>query len=293
MTQPPVGATLTRLSLPDRAVERFETGSLPVYAIGDELVLKFYPAEDADEARIEATALDVLDGRLPVATPEPVAHGGVDDWHYLLMRRVPGRGLDEVWPSLSPAERLRLCERIGAVAAELHAVTDSRCAELGPADWAQFVAQRCEAVEAHHRSQELAPEWLARIPDFLDSVSLPASPTVLLHTELLREHVFVRRDGERWSVSGLIDFEPAMTGAREYEFVAASVYLAGGEAGLWRGFLRGYGLSADEEFARRCLAYTLLHRYSSLRTYLTWMPVPGTPSFDALARLWFGTSMHT
>ncbi|WP_298178849.1 phosphotransferase [Saccharomonospora sp.] len=149
---------------------------------------------------------------------------------------------------------------------------------------------RREAVVDHHREQELAPEWLERIPDFLDSVDLATPPPVLLHTELLREHVLVRPQGERWTVSGLLDFEPSMLGAAEYEFVAASVYLVGGEETLWRGFLRGYGYAdhPGEEFARRCLAYTLLHQYSSLRRYFTWMPESGQRSFDQLARLWFG-----
>ncbi|MEY7970576.1 phosphotransferase family protein [Saccharomonospora xinjiangensis] len=288
MTTPPLRSVLADLSLDHHPTTRFTSGSLPVHAVGDDLVLKFYPAEDADEAQVEAAALGALEGRLSVTTPRLEAIGTAGGWHYALMRRVPGLGLDTVWDTLSPTERRTLCADVGEVAAELHAVGD-RPAALDQ-DWSEFVRGRREAADGHHRRQGLAPEWLDLISAFLDGVDLSTASPVLLHTELLHEHVLVRHDGKRWTVSGLIDFEPAMTGAPEYEFVAASVYLAEGDPAGWRGFLRGYGYQAHpgEAFARRCLAYTVLHRYSSLRRYLEWMPLPAKPSLDELAVLWFG-----
>ncbi len=289
MTSPPLRPVLAELSLEHLPTTQFTSGSLPVHAVGDELVLKFYPAEEAAEARVESAALTTLDGRLSVSTPGLEATGTSEGWHYVLMRRVPGLGLDTVWDTLSEDERRQVCERVGAVAAELHAVPE-RPGALAH-DWAAFVRGRREVVMDYHRRQELPAAWLDLVPAFLDDVDLSTTSPVFLHTELLREHVLVRHDGRRWTVSGLIDFEPSMLGAAEYEFVAASVYLAGGDPARWRSFLRGYGHTAahpGEEFARRCLAYTVLHRYSSLRRYLTWMPVPDEPSLDELARLWFG-----
>jgi hygromycin-B 7''-O-kinase len=42
---------------------------------------------------------------------------------------------------------------------------------------------------------------------------------VLLHTEVIREHLVVTPGP--WTLSGLLDFESAMTGDRAYEFAAA------------------------------------------------------------------------
>ncbi|WP_277681124.1 phosphotransferase family protein [Saccharomonospora azurea] len=288
MTPPPLAAVLAELSL-DLPTTRFVSGSLPVHAVGDDLVLKFYPSDDAEEFRIEAAALTALEGRLSVQTPRPRATGTREGWHYVLMTRVPGVGLDSVWDTLTVDERRALCGEVGAVTAELHAVTEHPAPLV--TDWTEFVRARRDVVVEHHRQQDLAPEWLELVPDFVDGVDLSTARPVFLHTELLREHVFVRHDGTRWTVSGLVDFEPAMVGAAEYEFVAASVYLAGGDRACWHAFLHGYGLEPDVDFARRCLAYTLLHRYSTLRRYLTWLPVPGKPSLDELARLWFGADV--
>jgi hygromycin-B 7''-O-kinase len=37
------------------------------------------------------------------------------------------------------------------------------------------------------------------------------------------------------------------------------------------------------------MAWTLLHRYSSLASYLRRLPEPPEPTLDALGECWFGT----
>ncbi|WP_040924364.1 phosphotransferase family protein [Saccharomonospora iraqiensis] len=290
MDDPPLRTTLARLRLTGAAVHRFPDGSLPVYSVGDHLVLKFYPDDDRDEARTEAAVLRSLTGALSVPTPEMEETGTADGWHYVLMRRLRGRSLDGVWPTLSRPERERLTECLGAVLAELHAVDDPAVAELGPDDWATFLRRRRAAVVAAQGGLGLARHWLDQIPDYLDRVGLGTPAPVLLHTEFLPAHVLVRHDGRRWLPSGLLDFEPARTGAAEYDFVAVGTFLTRGDPVLLRRFLRGYGIGdhPGTGFARRCLAYTLLHRYANLPGYLAALPAPARPELTALADAWFG-----
>jgi hygromycin-B 7''-O-kinase len=47
---------------------------------------------------------------------------------------------------------------------------------------------------------------------------------VLLHTEVIREHLVVNPG--TWTLSGLLDFEQAMTGDRVYEFAAAGLFVS-------------------------------------------------------------------
>lgn len=71
---------------------------------------------------------------------------------------------------------------------------------------------------------------------------VPGEP-VLLHTEIMRQHLLVAQDAAgRWQMSGLIDFEPAMRGAREYEFVGLAVFVAEGNARFLRRALMAYGM---------------------------------------------------
>ncbi|WIY06742.1 aminoglycoside 3'-phosphotransferase/choline kinase family protein [Amycolatopsis mongoliensis] len=259
----------------------FTEGSLPVYAVGDDLVLKLYPPVYRDELTTERTMLEVLHGVLPV--PEPVRSGERDGWGHLLMTRLPGRTLEEAWPSLSTEDKQRLMPRLGGLLATLHAVDDARLEVLAPKDWTEFVAGQRAKVVDHHRRTGLAEAWVAQIPAFLDTVGLDAPPVVPLHTEFMRDHVMVGPDGR---VTGVFDFEPAMRGAAEYDFVAAGLFVSSGDGGLLRRLLDGYGQPIDP---RRCLAYALLHVYSDFTWYFDVMPAPPEPTLDALATAWWGS----
>ena len=117
---------------------------------------------------------------------------------------------------------------------------------------------------------------------------MPAAPgrePVLLHTEVTREHLLV--DPATWTLSGLLDFETAMTGDRAYEFAAAGLFLPRGDPRLLGRLLAAYGRSFDP---RELLAYTLLHLHANLPECLTEFPAPPEPTLDSLAQTWFGTA---
>jgi hygromycin-B 7''-O-kinase len=113
----------------------------------------------------------------------------------------------------------------------------------------------------------------------------------LLHTEIMRSHVFAERNQSAWSLSGVIDFEPAMMGDAEYEFASVGVFLTRGSGPSLRALLLAYGYREGDlglPLQRRFLTYTLLHRYSNLRWYLEMLPPPATmSSLDDLAARWW------
>jgi hygromycin-B 7''-O-kinase len=274
-------------------VVRFADGSLPVYAIGDTHVLKLFPPVYASERETEASVLSAVAGKLPIPTPSMEGMGDHAGWSYLLMSRLHGESLATVWPRLGEPDRERLLAELGHALAALHAIRHPVLDTLPPPDWAAFVAeQRASAVE-RQRAKGLDAAWLAQIPAFLEAVPLvmPAQ-RVLLHTEVMREHLLVREGDRGWELSGLFDFEPAMCGAPEYELASVGVFVSCGDHRLLRTLLRAYGYrddGLDEAFSRRLLAYAILHRYSNLRWYLERLPPLETPTLDALALRGWGT----
>lgn len=172
-----------------------------------------------------------------------------------------------------------------------------RIEDSWPEDWEAFVAQqRATAVERHSRWDLPAP-WLDQVPAFLASVDLdPDGPTssealVLLHTEIMPANLLARRgqDGG-WDLCGLVDLEPAMRGQREHELVAVAIFLAEGDPTVLGAALAGYGHAPhhlDLAFRRRMMAWTLLHRYGDVASYLQRLPAPTEPTFEALADRWF------
>jgi hygromycin-B 7''-O-kinase len=131
---------------------------------------------------------------------------------------------------------------------------------LGPADWAGFLAGQRATARERQREVKLPDLWLSQIDDYLASVPLtPGQERALLHTEVIREHL-VANPGT-WTLSGLLDFECAITGDRAYEFAAAGLFVSRGDPRLLGRILAAYGRSFDP---RELLAYTLLHVHSNL-----------------------------
>ena len=290
--RPGVDAILARHHVRGEVV-RFADGSLPVYAIGETHVLKLFPPVYLAERETEASVLSAITRRLPIPTPRVEQVGEHAGWGYVLMDRLRGESLAIAWPRIEDRARVRLLGELGEALAALHAIRDPVLATLPPPDWAAFVAaQRASAVE-RQRANGLDATWLAQLPAFLETVPPEAAAQrVLLHTEVMREHLFVREAARGWQLSGLIDFEPAMFGAPEYELAAVGVFVSCGDPRLLRTLLCAYGYrddSLDEAFARRMLGYAIVHRYSNLRWYLERLSPLDAPTLDALAVRGWGT----
>lgn len=293
--RPGVEALLRANGVDPAGLTRYQDGSLPVYAAG-ELVLKLFPQVCAEDYLVEAGVLGAVEGRLPIATPAVHAAGEHGGWGYVIMGRLPGVSLATTWEHTTVADRDRIAGQLGETMATLHAVPPPGIVGWQPADWPGFVAEQRAGCVAHQRSRGLTADWLDQLPGYLDEVDaaggLADTEPVLLHTEIMRQHLLVtEHPSGGWRLSGLFDFEPAMRGAREYEFAAVGVFGSEGDARFLRGCLTGYGYRADQldhALSRRLLAWTLLHRYSNLPGYLRRLPAPERPTMDALADRWFG-----
>lgn len=289
---PGVDALCARHGLGKVSITRFADGSLPVYALGESLVLKLYPPVYRGELDTEAAVLGAVAGRLPIPTPGVQATGEQDGWGYVLMERLRGESLASAWPRIPAVGRARVLEELGEGLAALHALRHPVLETLAPPDWDAFLAAQRAGCVARQRAQGLAEEWQAQIPAFLHDVPL-ARPErlVLLHTEIMREHLLVEEDAHGFRLSGLFDFEPAARGAPEYELASVGVFATCGDAALLRRLLVAYGYGPgelDPALSRRMLAYALLHRYSNVRWYLERLPRPAAPTLEALAACGWG-----
>ncbi|MEU6216566.1 aminoglycoside phosphotransferase family protein [Streptomyces sp. NPDC047022] len=278
-----------QLGLVGLPVRRFDEGTLPVYAVGGDLVLKLYPRIEMTEAIREARVLAHLWGQLPLPTPRLHATDECGNgWRFILMSRLPGLSVAEAWPRLTAVERDRIVTESAEALAALHAMDFKPLSDIaGPSDWGAFLdRQRAQALQFHAAGGVPEP-WLSRIPAFLASVPLPASgETALLHTEFMREHLTIdMRDGRR--LTGLFDFEPAMIGDPAYDFVSVGLFVTRADPRQLRRFYEAYGRDPHDPY--QLLAYTLLHVYSDLPLYLHDLPTPPEPHLDALAELWFST----
>lgn len=285
-----VAAVLARHGLGHLRPQRYDSGSLPVYAVGTQHVLKLYPPHDAEHAQVEARVLQAVHGHLPIATPEPLAVATHDGWPYVLMSQMPGERLVDAWPRLPQADRDQLADTFGATVAALHAVDITPLTDLPP-PWATFIATQHTTAADRQRARGLDEKWVERIPEFLQQWMPPPAPRhVLLHTELMREHLTVVPTSHGWQLAGMFDFEPAMLGDAEYDFASVGLFVSCGDARFLRRTLLAYGYAPDalnEALPCRMMAWALLHRYSKLRWYLERLPMPGATTLEQLAAHWW------
>ncbi|MFF2775552.1 phosphotransferase family protein [Streptomyces sp. NPDC058052] len=276
-----------RLGLADRPLTRFTDGSQPVYAVGDDHVLKLFPGAAAQDGVAEGRVLSHVQGRLPVPTPRVRDSGPYENgWRYVLMSRLRGENLAAAWDRVPRSDRERIVTEIGETLAVLHSLDPDPLGDvLGPGDWGAFLDRRCADAVERQRERGLPDSWLEQIPDFLASVPLPRDPhRSLLHTEVMRQHFLVEPEG--WRLTGLFDFEPAMIGDRAYDFVGVGLFVTGGDPALLARLAQAYGHSfAPPEL----LAYTLLHVYSNLPWYMRELHAPAEGTLHSLAEAWFGT----
>ncbi len=269
-------------------VKRFANGSVPVFAVGDEHVVKLFPPTERSFFNTEWAALTRIDGLLSVPTPRAIAAGEHGQWFYIVMTRLSGSSLAEAWPTIESHDRLQLMREVGAALAALHAIATDELAPLA-VDWPRFMDAQRASCRDRQLARGLGPPWVDAVGDFLARWT-PGDDgaRVMLHTEVMREHLLVERREGVWHISGLFDFEPAMLGAPEYELASVGIFVTCAEPGLLSVLLNAYGAEADDELPLRIMAYALLHRYSSLRWYLERLPVPDeVGDLESLARRWF------
>ena len=269
-------------------------GSALVFSSAGRHIIKIFPSQETDFWQNEALFLSRLSGRLPVQMPELVASGVWESYPYLIMAQLQGVSLRRVWPELAAAEQGYLISQLGSAIRALHSLPLDLF-NATPLQWQPFIEHQREALLSHHQSYGLAPAWLAQLPDYLSRCGVERSaPARLapLHTELMPEHIFVRQEASRWTVSGLLDFEPAMVGQVEYEFCAVGLFLTPGNRALFRLFLSAYGYeegALTEALSRRIMGLLLLHRYSNLKRFLSSLPahLPCT-QLRQLEQYWYG-----
>ena len=284
-----------RHGVPASELEPAHDGTNVVFTT-DRHVIKLYPPFWAAGAAAEWAILAHVEARLGVATPAIVATGHLDAWPYLVMTRLPGAILADVWPGLAAFHRVAIARRLGEVLARLHALPTDMCAAhpVLAERWRRLVTRTIDDCVACQRGHGTPDTWLARLPAFLaDGPSLHPAPftPVLVNGDVHWWHLLVAERAGRWDLVGLFDFDDAMLGWREYELAAPAVTFLAGQRTAFDECVRGYGddrLPADPALPRRLLTYALLNRYWGLDFILEMGdPDRRCTTFDELERALF------
>lgn len=248
-----------------------------VALLGDDRVLKLYPPFLRDHCDFERAALGHFAGRLSLPTPYLLGQGDRDGWPYLLLSRLPGQPLSQVWPGLSEPQRLQTLHDIGGLAVQAHALPVAPLATLAPA-WPDFLRQQRARCADRQQRNGLPAHLLAQLPAFIEG-PLPSGADVVLTGEYTPMNLM----WEGAALSGMFDFGDGLIGPREYDWLGPLCFLAAGHATRVQALMAGYGAELDADLRRALLRLLLLHRYSNLPAQIACPDWQQAPDFDALA----------
>jgi hygromycin-B 7''-O-kinase len=260
-------------------IEQMPDSTAMVALLGDDRVLKLYPPFLRDHCDFERAALVHFAGRLGLPTPQLLGVGEHDGWPYLLISRLPGLPLVQVWPGRSERQRQQVLGDIGRLAAQAHAMPVAPLAALAPA-WPSFVQQQRARCAGRQQRTGLPPHLLAQLPAFIEG-PLPTGDDVVLTGEYTPMNLMWSGD----ALSGMFDFGDGLVGPREYDWLGPLCFLAAGHAARVQAFMEGYGALLDADLRRQLLRLLLLHRYSHLPAQIACPGWQQAPDLDTLAAL--------
>lgn len=263
--EPALLAIIRQHKLPTGPLRQFADGMNPVFAVGLEHVIKLIPPFRHTVATREIEVLTHLAAYSQVPVARLLAHGLLDQWHYVVTSRLEGEPLHRVWPVLDRATRLRLAADYGRYFATLHSLP---IGELRPGGilWSDFCrtsiagwSERRDYARLPSQLQADGPRYLAR-----HGTALISDRQALLHGDLAPENLLVRQRSGNWEIAGAIDFGNAMYGAAAFDLTAASVLLQPGDRAMVHALLEPCTQQPLANLRPLLMAGTLIHPMGDL-----------------------------
>ena len=187
------------------------------YLVDDEYVIKIEREHDLLKHQPELFTLCEAKG---VKTPRLLDSGVIEGKPYLVMSRIIGRPLSEVWLSFSEKQRERVMEQLVAEMRLIHSISFEKYSVSRPLEvdtFKEFITSSKEGVTVNtstldKRTLENLDVLLAYYAAHVDTAD-DLFPPVFVHNDLHFENILC--DGE--TIAGLIDFDFTRQAPRDYE----------------------------------------------------------------------------
>lgn len=215
------------------------------WSLGSTLILK---ERSANPPNFEAANIKFLESRTSIPIPNVVHEWYEDDGRYFIItKRIPGRPLEDVWPSLSPEHRESIAKQTAEYLSQLREVQSDRMETIGgkPLYSAWLFRQDFETPHGPLSSDdELWSELsksLTKVPEKacveLRRRMPPAAPYTFTHGDLTSVNIMV--DPDTGDLTGILDWENAGYYPVWWEFAAAGIGLGDNDV-EWKRTLRKY-----------------------------------------------------
>ncbi|MBD3182065.1 phosphotransferase [Candidatus Poribacteria bacterium] len=244
-------------------------GTHVVFRLNPDLYIKLFAPLWPDDYTAEVTVLRKLSGYKDLKIPHLVNEGKIEGWPYLIIKRIKGVPLVDVWNFMSFRDKEFVAAWCGEFLAKLHRI-DIDGLEAINVKWSDFVDAQIKACINELKKVNIESHWISSVEDFFGGLPCLYEPDfqpILLDADITDEHVMVNKYNGKWEVTGIIDFGDAMLGYPLYDFAAPGCCITNSSPLLRRAMLMAYGYNPDElneAFEDRLMAYTLIHKFINI-----------------------------
>lgn len=268
--QPFMEEICKRHHLPIHELKRQKTGSAIVYESAGRII-KLYAPLWPEEVHRERLGLSHCTG-LDLPIPDLEFEGKLENWDYIVMEKLAGVMLRDVWKELDAESKMNLVGDAASIIKSFHELPDIDDPWIN-LDWNEFLVKQKQNFPLQQKKMGLKEPWIEIFSQWLNehALNIPYSEPRLLHCDLHHDHFLVDRQKGKWKVTGLIDFADAMKCHYLYEFGAPLVFITAGNIELKRAMLLGYGFNENElneELENHLFASILLHRFTNVPWYI-------------------------
>jgi len=174
--------------------------------------------------------------------PAPKILGFSED--YMIIEKIQGEKLDNIWNNLTKQEKISITEKIGKLAKDIHKIKLSKFGKIEErgniksdeafkfrktgkksrySSWLrEFLKMYTDDLARLASYPLISRKFLAKAMNYTlinsDTINYKGKPT-LIHGDLFPGHIFVRKINGKYKIIGIIDFEFAQSHAPEYDFI--------------------------------------------------------------------------
>lgn len=269
--------------------QRIKEGGNALFALsgadGNEVIVKLVPPNWSRQGRAEIAGAAVIPTGLSVAVPELIAGGELNEWVYVVMNRLSGRCLADVWPSLSREQKRPLMRHVGELMREFRQLPLPETSSLMVGDWQDYIKKLTnECMERHERCGVPEP-LLSSVMDYIREAEAlsPVDELHFIHMDIHPWNLMAEQVDGQWQITGLLDFGDAIFGQNcLFEINTPALFMAQGDRQLLAEMLDGYQWQSptDLDGLRQAMMATALIRTASDITFVM-KQVPETAPRDS------------
>lgn len=267
-----------------------------LFIVNNEVVIKIVPPNWIGQGKRELAALELIVGHpLPVATPQLLANGSLDGWLYVIINKLEGTNLNEIWKDLDEDNQCSIIKQVVEFANALHKINISHVDKNSELyhDWPVFLQNQAANCYEKHKSKNIPKHLLDTMGSFLANHDHQSKfeHYQLMHTDLHPGNLMAIKQNDTWQLSAVIDFGDALIGPDKYfEYATSSLLMGLGNKNINQTLLQAYGfdIADTQAFQHHLTALGMLRHMGGIDYIMARFPgSEKSSSWEQMTSLFF------